>query len=128
MHCNVSNQLLYCHLMLALIIGCWFQFSLACGPGRAGFRARRIRRYPPLIQREYIPKVGEHTLGASGRPEGPIKRADRRFRELVEYMSPDIEFRNDEKTGADRMMTQVSFSGCFHFSWLLFCLLDVLQF
>lgn len=80
----------------------------ACGPGRGGGRRRMIRKYPPLVQRQYIPNVSENTLGASGRPEGPIRRHDKRFRELVQNRNPDIEFRDDERTGADRMMTQVS--------------------
>lgn len=66
------------------------------------------RKYPPLVQRQYIPNVSENTLGASGRPEGAIKRKDRRFKELVQNRNPDIEFRDDENTGADRMMSQVS--------------------
>lgn len=67
-----------------------------------------LRKYPPLVQRQYIPNVSENTLGASGRAEGPIRRKDRRFKELVQNWNPDIEFRDDERTGADRMMTQVS--------------------
>lgn len=67
-----------------------------------------LRKYPPLVQRQYIPNVSENTLGASGRPEGPIRRKDKRFKELVQNRNPDIEFRDDERTGADRMMSQVS--------------------
>lgn len=90
-----------------------FQSILAiqgCGPGRAGGRRthNRLRKYPPLVQRQYIPNVSENTFGASGAPEGPIRRHDRRFKELVQNRNPDIEFRDDERTGADRMMTQVS--------------------
>lgn len=75
----------------------------ACGPGRAGGRRRMLRKHHPLVQRQYIPNVSENTLGASGRPEGPIKR-----NKLVQNWNQDIEFRDDEQTGADRMMTQVS--------------------
>lgn len=80
----------------------------ACGPGRAGARRRMPRKYPPLVQRQYIPNVSENTLGASGVHEGAIKRKDKRFKELVQNLNPDIEFRDDERTGADRMMSQVS--------------------
>ena len=86
----------------------------ACGPGRAGGRHIRRRRYPPLVQRQYVPNVSENTLAASGRPEGPIRRHDKRFKELVQNWNPDIEFRDDERTGADRMMTQVSVRGFYH--------------
>lgn len=81
----------------------------ACGPGRAGGRRRMLRKYPPLVQRQYIPNVSENTLGASGKPEGAITRKDKRFKELVQNWNPDIDFRDDERTGADRMMSQVSF-------------------
>lgn len=98
-------------LLLAIgfsILFTWSQVAEACGPGRPGGRRSRLRRYPPLVQRQYIPNVSENTLGASGRPEGPIRRRDKRFKELVQNWNPDIEFRDDERTGADRMMSQVS--------------------
>lgn len=82
----------------------------ACGPGRVGLRRRMLRKYTPLVQRQYIPNVQETMFGASGRPEGKIRRQDRRFRELVQNRNPDIEFRDDERTGADRMMSRVSCS------------------
>lgn len=81
----------------------------SCGPGRGGARRRLFFRYPPLVVRQYVPNVSENTLVASGKPEGPIRRRDKRFKELVQNVNPDIEFRDDERTGADRMMTQVSF-------------------
>lgn len=82
----------------------------ACGPGRTGYRRGRLRRLVPLIQRESVPDVSENTQGASGRAEGAIKRNTKRFKDLVQNWNPDIEFRDDERTGADRMMTQVSFT------------------
>lgn len=102
-------------IAFALLVGFTIVVSMAhlteaCGPGRGGGRRRMLRKYPPLVQRQYIPNVSENTLGASGRAEGAITRKDRRFRELVQNWNPDIEFRDDERTGADRMMSQVSSS------------------
>lgn len=90
-------------LAATIITLCLIPYLQACGPGRAGGRRRPARRHVPLVQRQYIPNVSENTLGASGRPEGPIKRS-----KLVQNWNQDIEFRDDERTGADRMMTQVS--------------------
>lgn len=111
----MRRQLLFVNAVLLLV-----SYSIltnpeqvnACGPGRAGARRRMPRKYPPLVQRQYIPNVDENTLGASGRSEGAIKRKDKRFmRDLIKNSNPDIEFRDDERTGADRMMTQVSLVG-----------------
>lgn len=110
-----KTQLAFVILVLAFqSILVLFQLDLtqACGPGRLGGRRihNRLRKYPPLVQRQYIPNVNENTFGASGMPEGPIRRQDKRFKELVQNWNPDIEFRDDERTGADRMMSQVSFA------------------
>lgn len=82
----------------------------ACGPGRSHFKRSRLRKMRPLVQHECVPNVSENTLAASGRPDGPIRRDSKRFRELVQNLNPDIVFRDDEQTGADRWMTQVSYS------------------
>lgn len=111
----MQSQLLIKHAIYALVIGYSIfvtqpDLAEACGPGRGGGRRLMRRKYPPLVQRQYIPNVSENTVGASGKPEGAIKRKDKRFRELVQNRNPDIEFRDDEGTGADRMMSQVSSS------------------
>lgn len=104
----MRSQLVILGLNLLVQLALSIDLVDACGPGRAGGRRRMLRKYPPLVQRQYIPSVQENTLGASGRPEGAIRRKDRRFKSLVQNWNPDIEFRDDEQTGADRMMTQVS--------------------
>lgn len=91
----------------------------ACGPGRSGYRRGRLRRLVPLVQHQCVPNVGENSLGASGLPEGPIRKNQKRFRELVQNLNPDIVFRDDEGNGADRMMTQVSISLSLSISILL---------
>ena len=81
-------------------------FCLACG--RGGFRRPRpARKMVPLGFKEHVPKVPEDMLGASGTPEGRIRREDSRFKSLVVNQNPDVEFKDEEGDGQDRLMTQV---------------------
>ena len=84
-----------------------FHPTEGCGPGRGRAGQRRRRKHTPLVYRQHVPNVAENTLGASGLPEGAIQRSDKRFKDLVENRNPDIIFSDEEKTGADRMMTKV---------------------
>lgn len=73
--------------------------SDACGPGRGGGRRRATRKYRPLVQREYVPNVGELTIRASGKPGRRIRRSDKEFSELlIENWNPDIEFNEKRST------------------------------
>lgn len=64
----------------------------------------------PLVFKQHVPNVSEDTIGASGAPEGPISRKDSRFKDLVRNDNPNIIFRDEEGTKADRYMSKVSFA------------------
>ena len=94
------------------VILLFFLFSIitlcrACNPGRGGIRRRGARKLIPLVYKQHVPNFSEKSLAASGLPLGLIDRNNKKFRQLVPNYNPDIWFKNEEGTGADRLMTQV---------------------
>uniref|UniRef100_A0A182K2J6 Hedgehog N-terminal signalling domain-containing protein n=1 Tax=Anopheles christyi TaxID=43041 RepID=A0A182K2J6_9DIPT len=93
-------------LMVALLA--LVQLTSGCGPGRGIGGPRRTRKLLPLVFKQHVPNVSENSLSASGMQEGPISRNDSKFRSLETNYNKDIIFKDEEGTGADRVMTQDS--------------------
>ncbi|XP_045446792.1 tiggy-winkle hedgehog protein [Melitaea cinxia] len=92
-------------MRLSLVL-LWLGAAVACGPGRGFTRRHGPRRLTPLVFNQHDPNISENSKSASGPPEGRITRDDEKFRDLVPNYNPDIDFKDDEGTGADRLMTQ----------------------
>ncbi|XP_062282858.1 desert hedgehog protein [Scomber scombrus] len=78
-----------------------------CGPGPGyGPPRHRPRKLTAMHYKQFSPNFSENNLGASGRAEGKITRNSERFNELVCNYNPDIVFKDEENTNADRFMTK----------------------
>ncbi|TRZ00049.1 hypothetical protein DNTS_033591 [Danionella cerebrum] len=92
---------------LSLLTACLYSFAVdGCGPGPGYGTRHRQRKLTPMSYKQYVPGVSENNLGASGRAEGRITRASERFNDLVRNYNTDIDFKDEERTNADRFMTK----------------------
>ncbi|KAG2467626.1 desert hedgehog protein [Polypterus senegalus] len=91
--------------LVVLSLCCWLLVQ-SCGPGPGGGRRSRPRKLIPVPLKQSVPNFSENNLGASGRPDGKITRHSERFKELIPNYNPDIIFKDEENTSADRLMTQ----------------------
>lgn len=95
-------------MLVILVLFTIFTSVMPCGPGRGIGGPRRSRKLTPLVFKQHVPNVSENTLGASGLEEGKITRDHEKFKDLESNYNKDIIFKDEEGTGADRVMTQVS--------------------
>ncbi|XP_071497526.1 sonic hedgehog protein-like [Diadema antillarum] len=93
-------------LRVAVVLMCLVTVSESCNPGRSGKTSHRPQNRTPLQYKQRVPNIAENMVGASGPAEGPIARGDERFHSLSPNPNGDIVFKDEEGTGADRLMTQ----------------------
>ncbi|XP_055313047.1 protein hedgehog [Sitodiplosis mosellana] len=93
-------------MLVILVLFAIFTSVMPCGPGRGIGGPRRLRKLTPLVFKQHVPNVSENTINASGLQEGKITRNHEKFKDFSPNYNEDIIFKDDEGTGADRVMTQ----------------------
>ncbi|CDW56653.1 desert hedgehog protein [Trichuris trichiura] len=92
-------------ISLLVVVAIVVNLCKGCHPSyNFGFRST-IERNQPMIYKERYPNVQETHPLASGPAELRIRRNDVRFKRLVNNTNRNIVFKDEEGTGADRIMT-----------------------
>lgn len=90
--------------MVVLLIFTSHRMTDACrGPGLRYGTRHPHKSGVPLKLGQRIPNISEKTIGASGPAEGRITKSDKRYKDLVTNVNPNIVFRN----GVDNRMSRV---------------------
>uniref|UniRef100_A0A3P9INZ3 Hedgehog protein n=1 Tax=Oryzias latipes TaxID=8090 RepID=A0A3P9INZ3_ORYLA len=102
------KQFWWARLVQLCLLAAWTCVWLVegCGPGPGYGIRSRPRKLTAMHYKQFFPNFSENNLGASGRAEGKITRDSERFNELVCNYNPDIVFKDEENTDADRLMTK----------------------
>lgn len=105
-------------LVLLLLLQFFHNFGHSCSP-RSGYNRRKPTK--PLYLKQRVPDTEEFSLDASGRARGKITRNSSKFNtQLVSCYMSDIVFKDEEGTGADRLMTKVRFVSFVYIYCLVF--------
>lgn len=94
--------------VLLVLFAHLFTTVMPCGPGRGIGGQRRFKKLKPLVFHQQVPNFSENNPLAGGLAVGKISRKDKKFKELEVNFNEDIVFRDEEGTGADRVMSQVN--------------------
>lgn len=113
---EVANCAFFCHFILLLVV-IQFRPSLSCG-SRTGYGKRGPRK--PLMLTQSIPDTNEISQQASGPAKGKISRNSPEFAKLEPCYNNGIIFRDEEGTGADRLMSKVGVLSFVYFLYLTF--------
>lgn len=110
---EIANCAFFCYFVL-LLGALHFRPSLTCG-SRNGYDRRGPRK--PLMLQQSIPDTTEFSQQASGPANGKITRNSPEFEKLEPCYNNGIIFRDEEGTGADRLMSKV---GVLSFVYILY--------
>lgn len=91
---------------VAIVILIFTGYTTPCGPDFKPGKGKSRRKATPFVYKQHFPNISEFAYGASEPPNGAISRGGPGFEDLVENHSPDIIFRDEERDGSDRIMTQ----------------------
>lgn len=100
----IAKSNILCQL-IALFVAAQLRCSLSCG-SRTGYGARNPGS--PLMLYQCVPDLSENSQAASGPAKGKITRNSPEFEKLEPCYNTAIIFKDEEGTGADRLMSKVS--------------------